>query len=306
MIEKGQSPKHRASRTSDASPDTRAGVIVVPLDGSAEAKAALPAARLVARLLHASVHVVYVTDQPLSAKALLRRLDLEPEDTGGLILDQMIGAASDALIRFAEEERAVLIVMTTRGHTAYRGRTVRPVVERIISRAPCPVLLVRPEIAQRVALLTDVHRILLPLDGAPLSAAVIAPALDFARQSGAEVGLLYVTTSCPRPTEPGTLTTPLYVDQPQLEWPAWVREFVERFGTCIGHCLLPAPVRLRVRIGAPADEILHHAVERDSSIIDLEWRCRLDPAHAHVVKGVLAAAPCPVLLIRTRTDPLVR
>lgn len=278
-------------------------LIVVPLDGSREAKDALPVARLAANIVHGSIHVVHALDHPVPPEEILRLLGLRLEETRDLVVDQVSGPAAEAIIRFARDQSAQVIVMTTRGKTAYQGRTVRPVVEEVIRNAPCPVLLVRPEIDQKVASMTGLHRILLPLDGAPSSAAVIGPALEIAERSGAEVQVLYVATRAPRPTEPGSLTAPIYVDQPQYEWPSWAQEFVRRFGTCLGARPLTVPTRLFLRRGDPADEIVRMAKEHDSDVIVLEWRGRMDPAHARVVKGVLTRAPCPVLLLQTGPRP---
>lgn len=282
----------------------RPPVILVPLDGSVEAKTALPAARLVARIAQASIHVVHVADRPLSQEELLQRMSLQLEETHGLVIDQALGVPADAVVRLAEEQRAILIAMTTRGRTAYLGRIVRPVVEQIVQKASCPVLLVRPEIDQRLAAMKGLRRILLPLDGAPSSAEVIGPALNLAEQSGAEVDILYVATGAERPIERGTLTTPRYMDQPHYEWPTWAREFTSRFCTCLGKRLTPTPTRLFLRSGEPAAEILRFAAERDSDLIVLEWRGRLDPAHAKVVRGVLVDALCPVLLLRATPSPV--
>lgn len=287
----------------DASPwSGRTRLIVVPLDGSTEAKDALPVARLVARIARAAIHVVHAVDQSVTEEDLLRRINLRRGETHGLVIDQLVGTAAGAIARFARETCAMLIVMTTRGKTAYQGRTVRPVAEEVIQTAACPVLLVRPEIDRKIASLTELHRLLLPLDGAPSSAAVIGPALEFAALGGAEVDILYVATHGPRPSEPGTLTAPVYVDQPQYEWPSWAREFVARFGTSLGSYPLPTPTRLFVRRGDPATEILRFASEHDSDVIVLEWRGRMDAAHAKVVKGVVTGAPCPVMLLRTARD----
>ena len=276
-------------------------VIIVPLDGSIEAKAALPTARLIARILGATVNVVHVTDEPLSQAELLARVKLERDETHGLIVDRLSGSPTQAVLRFAEEKRATSIVATTRGRTAYSGRTVGPVVEEIMHTASCPVLLVRPEIHTRVAAMTEMRSILLPLDGAPSSAAVIGPAMALAQRSGVEVDVLFVATRDKRSEEPGTLTVPRYIDQPQHEWPAWAREFVTRFlsDVCPGAAPLPTPTRMFLRHGEPTTEILRFSVEHDSDLIVLEWRGRLDPAHGDVVKGVLGNAPSPVLLLRT-------
>lgn len=274
-------------------------LILVPLDGSREAKIALPVALQAARILRASVHVVYATTQLLAPDEILRRIGIEPSETTGLVIDQVIGPPAEAIVDLARVKPAALIVMTTRGHTAYQGRTVRPVVEAIIRSAPCPVLLVRPELAARVCAELPLKRILLPLDGAPSSARVIGPALDIAKLSQAEADILYVAGHERRPQEAGTLTGPMYIDQPQYEWPTWAAEFIDRFGTSLGSYQLPAPIHLSIRTGSAATAILQVATERHSDLIVLEWRGNLDPLHAKVVKGVLADAPCPVLLLRT-------
>ena len=54
---------------------------------------------------------------------------------------------------------------------------------------------------------------------------VATPALG--RERGrAELLVVHVTDVRAAPAEPGSLTTPRYVDQPQHEWPAWASEFI--------------------------------------------------------------------------------
>lgn len=279
----------------------RSSIVLVPLDGSEEAKTGLLAARVVAEILGVSIHVVHAAEEVLSHSELLRRTGLSPEETRGLVIDQAFGTASDGIVRLAEEKSALLIAMTTRGHTAYLGRTVRPAVEQIISEAPCPVLLVRPEIGQRIIEIQVVRQILLPLDGAPSSAAVIGLVLELAHRTGAKLNVVYVATQAKRPEERGTLTTPLYIDQPQYEWPAWAMEFLRRFCTSLGRHPLPESARLFVRRGEPANEILNLALGLDVDLIALEWRGHLGPPHAAVARAVLREAHCPVLLFRTRS-----
>lgn len=300
---RGESRKARQPRSPERLPGVlspgSAPLIVVPLDGSLEAKAALPAARLIARIIGAAVNVVHATDEHLAHGELLARVKLEREEAHGLVVDQVAGPHGQAILRHAQKKRATLIAATTRGRTAYLGRTVRPVVEQIIREAPCPVLLVRPEIYEYVTGMSELRRILLPLDGAPSSAAVIGPAVQLAAASDAEIDMLYVATQSARPQEAGTLAAPRYVDQPQHEWPAWAEEFMSRCCICAGGYLPTTRMHLFLRRGEPAAEILGFAAEREHELIVLEWRGQMDPAHANVVRGVLTNAPCPVLLLRT-------
>ena len=59
----------------------------------------------------------------------------------GHIVD--FGAVSDAIVRFAKRQRADLIVMGTHGHGVLAKILLGSVAERVISRAPCPVMTVR-------------------------------------------------------------------------------------------------------------------------------------------------------------------
>jgi nucleotide-binding universal stress UspA family protein len=278
----------------------RAPIILVPLDGSAEAKGVLPMARSIARIEEASIHVVHAAEQPLPEWELLRRMSLRREEARGVVVGQAVGpVVADAIVRLAEEMRAMLIAMTTHGRSACLGGSIRPVPEQTVQRATSPVLLVRPGAVREPQAPCSLRRILLPMDGAPSSAAIIGPALDLARHCEAEVYFLYVATLAGQSAEPGTLTVPRYLDQPQHEWPNWTNEFLGRFGTALGGSPSPTPARLFLRRGEPSAEILRFAGERECDLIVLGWRGHSDPARARVVRTVLREAGCPVLLLRS-------
>ncbi len=279
----------------------RGATIIVPLDGSIEAKASLPVARLVSEITGAALRVVYVAEGERTQQQMLRELKLgRREETLGLMIDRVEGPPAEAIVRTARERQAMLIVMTTRGASDYQGRALRPVPEQVINAATCPMLLVRPENAPRLSQMKALRRILLPLDGAPSTMCVVGPAVSLADKSRAELDVLYVAQlNTQAAQEPGTLTTPRYIDQPQYEWPAWVQECVERFCAFIGECPPAAPTRVFVRYGEPSAEILQFASEHESDLIVLEWRGHLDPVHSGTTRDVLTRAQCPVLLLRT-------
>jgi nucleotide-binding universal stress UspA family protein len=55
------------------------------------------------------------------------------------------GAAWEEIVRVAVEEHADMIVMGTQGRTGLERFMLGSVAERVIRRAPCPVLTVRPD-----------------------------------------------------------------------------------------------------------------------------------------------------------------
>jgi hypothetical protein len=52
------------------------------------------------------------------------------------------------------------------------------------------------------------------------------------------------------PTEPGSIATPRYVDQPQDEWPHWANLMSARLCTGWAACLADVPVRIFLAHGS--------------------------------------------------------
>ncbi|HWP35205.1 MAG TPA: universal stress protein, partial [Thermodesulfobacteriota bacterium] len=96
--------------------------------------------------------------------------------------------------------------------------------------------------------------------------------------------------------EPERLAAPRYLDQPQHEWPVWVGECLDRL-RALGQSP-PVPMRLVLAAGRAAGAIVEFAARHDTDLIALAWRGTLGPGRAATVRGVLAAAPCPVVVVR--------
>ena len=56
-----------------------------------------------------------------------------------------VGAAWEEIIRVAAEEHADMIVMATQGRTGLERFMLGSVADRVVRRAPCPVLTVRAD-----------------------------------------------------------------------------------------------------------------------------------------------------------------
>ena len=175
----------------------------------------------------ATVVLIHVGREALAPDELLGRMGLSAEDVRGLVIDQCTGSPADAIVREAAARHAVLIVMCAPAAAGRPLARVRKCPWRTYYwTAPCPVVLV-PSIRSRHP--WALRQLVLPHDGTPTSAAAIAPTADLASRAGAELVVLHVATpSDERPAESGTFAVPRYLDQPQHEWPAWSREFLER------------------------------------------------------------------------------
>jgi len=267
-------------------------VILVPLDGSEQALAALPVAKVLGEIERAALRIVHVGDRkPLGAE-LLRRLRLEASVLDGSIVEARTGDPAAEILLAAEEMKPRLIVICT--YIAAKPRqTLGSTATNVLRHAPCPVVLVPPE---RGSIAWHLQHVLVPHDGTPTTSAALRPAAELAERASAELLLAYVTSVGAAPVESGSLTAPRYVDQPQHEWPAWTSEFVKRLG-----CICPLGhlhVRLVLAHGNPATEIVRLAKKQAADLMVLAWRGKWEVARAVTLRDILREAPCPIMVVR--------
>jgi nucleotide-binding universal stress UspA family protein len=271
--------------------------VLVPLDGSVHATAAIPVARGFAELLQATVAVLHVSDDALAPAALVERMKLSSEEVQRLVVEQRPGAAAAAIAQEASERQAAMIVMCPQIRTDLPSRALGSVAAAVLRAAPCPVVLVPPARGRKRWAL---HRLLVPHDGTPTSAATMGPATDFASMAAAELIVLHVATpGAERPTEPGTLVSPRYVDQPQHEWPAWAQEFVDRL-RAVGGARDGVKIRLMVAQGDAGSAIVDFA--RQSDLVVLGWRGALEADRARTMRRVIRDTMSPVIVFRLEQD----
>ena len=271
--------------------------MLVPLDGSTNATAALSVARGLAHLMGATVVPIHVGREALAPDELLGRMGLSAEDVRGLVIDQCTGSPAEAIVREAAARHAVLIVMCVPARPDGPLHAFGSVLGDVLRTAPCPVVLV-PSIRGRHP--WALRQLVLPHDGTPTSAAAIAPTADLASRAGAELVVLHVATpGAERPAESGTFAVPRYLDQPQHEWPAWSREFLERVRG-LGHLANIEKIRLVLAHGEASAAILEFARRNASDLIALAWRGSLEPERAQTIRRVIRDASCPVIVFRVQ------
>jgi universal stress protein A len=76
-----------------------------------------------------------------SMQRLVTRARAAGVRVSGFVLDN--GAVADAIARFAKRQKADLLVMGTHGHGILARALLGSVAERVMSKAPCPVMVVR-------------------------------------------------------------------------------------------------------------------------------------------------------------------
>jgi nucleotide-binding universal stress UspA family protein len=267
-------------------------VILVPLDGTKQALAALPVARVLADIERAGLCILHVGERKLPAEELRNRLGGGGPVLDGLSIDVRIGAPAIEIPQVARAINPLAIVMCKHSGTE-RGKMLGRTATKVLHDAPCPVVLVPPE---RGAMPWHLHHVLVPHDGTPTTSAALRPAAELAERGRAELLVVHVTGVRAAPTEPGSLTTPLYVDQPQHEWPAWAGEFVKRLAS-VCH-LNHAHVRVFLAHGETAAEIQRLSENQSTDLIVLAWRGRWEAERATTLKNILRDVPCPTMVVR--------
>lgn len=267
--------------------------VILPLDGTPESAAALPVARQLAEVAGATLHIMHVAERVFSGAELLRALGVSEESIGSAVLEGMTGQPAECILRAATPDRS-LIVMTMRAAHAGSEIGLGSVAEDVLRGCCTPVLLMPPE---KDYTHWRLRNVLLPHDGSPASAAVIAPAIALTHRAHAALWVIHVAApQGPVLSESGAMDMPRYIDQPQHEWPAWSQEFLERLeALCCG--LQDPRVHLQLAVGDPETEIARAARAHEADLVVLAWHGSFAGKRARIVKALLREAPCPILIL---------
>ena len=142
------------------------GPVVVGVDGSAQSLRAVELALEEAGLRGASLHVVHCADITpavlhlsggvnVNTKDLATRQHQDVWELAAPVLDdtdvdvrkvELSGYPADELVRHAEDNDAVLIVVGTRGRGRVASAVLGSTSMRVLEHAPCPVLVAKPRV----------------------------------------------------------------------------------------------------------------------------------------------------------------
>jgi len=267
--------------------------ILLALDEQTPCRTAVPIACRLSELYGATLHVTHVGLLALDPREIPARLGFTAQQRHGAVFNQAKGDRAHAVMQLAQELVEPLVVMST--HTGQPGGKDRfgSVTESVLATRPARIVLLSPDRRQKE---WKLRRILLAHDGTPASHAATAPAADLAQRAGAEVIAVHVAArGRERPREPGSMPAPLYIDQPQHEWPAWADEFMNRM-LAAGAPPSAIEFKLTVTSGRPGSEISELARERSVDLVVMAW-------HGHwehqtcATRVVIQTSGCPVLLL---------
>jgi nucleotide-binding universal stress UspA family protein len=285
--------------------------LLVPLDGTAQSSAALPAARTIARATNATITLMHVLPGPhmpgdIAAQAAehdLERIAAELRADGTSVSVTVSGGdPADEILRAVAAQGSDLIVMRTHGRSGVGRAVLGSVAEHVLSRSRVPVMLVRPGGRRLNALRT----VLVPVDGSPGGALALGTAVGLAKATGAALKLLQVVVP---------IAHYMYGD---FGWggavnvdPAWDDEAVASAHTYVDGLAgrlrgagLPVDAEVDFK-PLVADTIVSHAESAPADLIIMSTQALTGPARAllgSVADDVVRHAHCPVLLLHRPAD----
>lgn len=188
--------------------------LMLPLDRSPLAEQAIGPAAAIARASHASLDVMMV-HEPLPGLAdapwnegwlreedqYLEILTAELTTGAGIKVSHAIlrGDPTEMICARAVDIGADLIVMTSHGRTGLSRAWSGSVADGVLRRSGTPVLMLRPQNRKidRLAARHLFNKVLVPLDGSALSAAILPSAMELATCGGGSIALLQVVHPVP-------------------------------------------------------------------------------------------------------------
>ena len=183
--------------------------ILVPVDGSTLAEAAIPYALTLAERSRSKVQFVFVYQDRLPVEPvelawqyLLQLTARARERLGDSVSSALLhGPVATNLVKQARKIGADLVIMTTHGRGGLERAWLGSVTDQLIRRIGIPVMVIRP--ADGVAA-PDVQpsEILVPLDGSTLAETALQPAAALARLWDAELTVVQIVYPLPIVAEP--------------------------------------------------------------------------------------------------------
>jgi len=287
--------------------------ILCPVDFSEFSAKAGEYARSLARRYHAKLYFAHVIQsvaagypsfdfpdamvvvgQSLHAYAQQRLQELVKEATaqGGIEVEAVVleDHATDALLAFAQTHVVDLIVMGTHGRHGLDHLLLGSVTEKVLRKASCPVLVVRRPAREFVKpedslVPVRLQKILFCTDFSSHSQHALHYALSLAKEYNAELTMLHVVESVPASTDLTTMTSNVVKQMEALLPP-------EQRQVC--------PLRCRLRIGKPYEEIIRLGLETGTDLVVLGVRGRnaLDLAlFGSTTHRVIQQGSSPVLAV---------
>lgn len=221
---------------------------------------------------------------------------IDSANASGVKVDPLVieGGVVDSILEQAASLEADLIVMGTHGRSGFERLLLGSVTERVLRRAPCPVLTVPRRVTSATA---GFKRILCPVDFSQPSTHALTYALSLAQEADARLTVAHVVELH---LEPDTYQYRL------LNVPEYRAQMVHAASEQMANALprdveAYCAIEQTVMTGKAYREILRLAQEQHADLIvmGVHGRSAVDLfVFGSTTQHIVRQAPCPVLSIR--------
>jgi len=284
--------------------------ILVPLDGSKLAEQVFPSVVELARAFSSEVVLVGVCEPEESEYGQACRLYINNEakqlrnsmegSSANVRAVALAGKAAEQIIDYAEKNDVSLIIMASHGRSGIMPWTLGSVANKVLQRIDIPILLIRAKTPRLEAGAQGLfNRILVPLDGSDAGEAILPYARQLTEKLKSGVILLQVVAPGQHVHTIGGLDYVRFTEDHLKLTRADAKQYLEKAGRKLTGT--EGIIRLEVKIGDAAQEIIKLADETNTSLIAMS-------THGHsgirqwifgsVTHKILQAANTPILLAK--------
>ena len=294
--------------------------ILVPLDGSSQGEIVLPYVYQMATRFGAEILLVSVAEPSIPQPDQLHRSYLsqlteqmqkelrewEPNVQLGIQSKVLLGEPADEILKCAEQHKASIIVMASRGRSSRGPWILGNVAAKVLRATDKPIMLVRsPAKSDAVRQKRLVHKVLVPLDGSPIAEQVLPHAEAVARTLGSDLLLFHVfepMRKYPEGVGVGVVYRALpdevvntENDRRKQVGLSYLNEISKKLKA------QETPVSMEVARGSPADQILDYAETHEMDLIAMSTHGRSGVGRwvfGSVTDKVLHAGDTAIFVIR--------
>ena len=216
--------------------------VIASIDNTAAALPVLAMARGVTLALGGELDVLHIAEDGddvarTSAEAV------------GATMRTLSGDPVEALAREVAQQDVVALVLGVRS-SVEGPRPIGHLVLALASRTDKPVVVVPPGAHPSPQL----HTVLVAMEGSPSNARTLRRTIELSADAGLEIVVVHVDEEIPS-----------FTDQVQHETEAYAQEFFAR------HILYAPQVRLELRIGVPAPQLLNAVESFHPDLVAVGW-----------------------------------
>jgi nucleotide-binding universal stress UspA family protein len=243
------------------------------------------------------ISLVYATPRDEVLEQLRQTVVAAGLGAGTVSLTAAEGEVAATVVNQAVEMRTDLLVMGTHGRSGFDRFFLGSVAEKVLRKAPCPVLTVPPHAPATPPLDVALRTVLCPVDFSPAALQAFGFALDLARRADASVVLVHVIEFLAEEEPLGNA----HFNVPEIRTYLLEDGRQRLDGLATGAPPLPRGVRTVVVPGRAHHEILRIAANEHADVIVMGAQGRSGAALAlfgSTTQQVVRGAGCPVLTVR--------